>query len=60
MPGKELGDATRHRLWTLHVQEVSHAFDPAALDLWEPGMKQLIALDEQLPCLCAYHREYRP
>ena len=36
---KELGDASGNRPWALHVQQVSHAFNPAVLDLWEPGVE---------------------
>ena len=46
MAGKKLGDAAGNGLWALHMQQVSHAYNPAVLDLWEPGMKQLVALYE--------------
>jgi hypothetical protein len=36
---KELGDTSGNRLWALHVQQVSHACNPAVLDLWEPGVE---------------------
>jgi hypothetical protein len=36
---QERGDASGNRLWALQVQQVSHAFNPAVLDLWQPGMK---------------------
>src|ERR1700694_5811695 len=36
---EELADASGNRLWALHVQQVSHAFNPAVLDLWEPGVE---------------------
>jgi hypothetical protein len=44
---KELGDSAGNRLWALHVQQVSHAFNPAVLNLRETGVKHLVALDKQ-------------
>jgi hypothetical protein len=46
MASKELGDASGNRLRALHVQQVNHVFNPAVLNLREPGMKQLVALYE--------------
>lgn len=38
MASKERGEASGNRLWALHVQQLSDAFNPAALELWEPGV----------------------
>ena len=44
---EELGDAARHWLRTLHVQQVGDALNLAVLDLREPHMEQIVALGEQ-------------
>ena len=53
----------RHRssdgLGTLDVQEMADTFDGAILDLWEPGVDQGPAFDEQLHRLGAEDREDR-
>ena len=55
---KELGDTSANRPWALHVQQMSYAFNPAVLDLWEPGVKQLVTIHEQLLRLHTKHREH--
>jgi hypothetical protein len=54
MPSK-----TRRRLGrlarALDVQQMRDALNSAVLDVREPGMKQLVAIHEQLMCLSAQH-----
>ena len=38
--GQPRGDPGRHRLWTLHVQQVADALDRAVFDPWKPGVEQ--------------------
>src|SRR5215207_638232 len=56
---KELHEAAGHRPWTLSVQKVGRTFDAAAGRSWEPGMKLLVTVNEQLLRLLAQDREYR-